>query len=188
MDILLLSTITIDDIKHLGHNGYVSNKFYEVNISDNHATASFVLRLKNLEVLLKKNWITTDQDIEYYNQIIAEGHSFGAFKKEELVGIIICNERKWNNTLYIENILVSELQRGKGIGGLLIKKIIRHSLYKNNRLIELETQNTNMPAIQFYKKQGFKITGLNLTLYNTKGNIEEVAIYMTYNFVNAEIK
>src|SRR5207302_341896 len=79
--------------------------------------------------------------------------------------------------LWIENIQVSEKFRGKSIGSLLINKLIEYAKHKKYRHIELETQNTNVPAIHFYIKQGFGITGFNLTLYNYEDN-KEVAIYM----------
>jgi ribosomal protein S18 acetylase RimI-like enzyme len=77
--------------------------------------------------------------------------------------------------------LVSEKYRQKGIGKLLIEKVIAHAQHKNFRLIELETQNTNVPAIKFYQNQGFKITGLNMKLYNEEKN--EMALYMTYDIL-----
>jgi len=59
-----------------------------------------------------------------------------------------------------------------------IEALISHARAKQLCLIELETRNTNAPAIAFYRQQGFAITGLNIKLYNQENG--EIAIFMTY--------
>lgn len=116
------------------------------------------------------------EDIDELNLIIEKDHSFGAFVNNELAGWIICEHRTWNNSFYIENILIDEKHRRQGIGLRLIKNAIKEARKLNCRVIELETQNTNYPAIQFYRRMGFNITGLNTRLYE---NSEEIALFMT---------
>jgi ribosomal protein S18 acetylase RimI-like enzyme len=41
----------------------------------------------------------------------------------------------------------------------------------------LETQNTNVPAILFYRRQGFEIDGLQFSQYD--GEPGEQAVFMT---------
>jgi ribosomal protein S18 acetylase RimI-like enzyme len=177
MKVEMLTHLMGSDFDNWGHNGYISQQvFSEKAISENNSFC-FKFILKQLDKAYIKTWETTSANIDHFNEIILAGHSFGAYEKDKLIGMVICGERNWNNTLYIENILVAEEHRGKGIGKLLIEKTIRHSQGKNFRLIELETQNTNIAAILFYQKQGFEITGLNLKLYNDKNN--EIAIYMS---------
>ncbi|WP_228372450.1 GNAT family N-acetyltransferase [Chryseobacterium daeguense] len=86
--------------------------------------------------------------------------------------------REWNNSLFIENILVNENFRGQNIGKLLIKNVNRKARKLQCRIVELETQNTNYPAIQFYLKAGFKITGINTKLYNDS---TETALFMSFD-------
>ena len=45
----------------------------------------------------------------------------------------------------------------------------------NLRVIVCETQNTNVPAIEFYRKVGFEIEGIDLSYYDMT---EEVAVFM----------
>ena len=59
------------------------------------------------------------------SEIIEQGNSFGAFENDELIGWAICDYRQWNNSLFIENILISEKFRRKNIGKLFIKNISR---------------------------------------------------------------
>nr|WP_301288032.1 GNAT family N-acetyltransferase [Chryseobacterium sp. S0630] len=157
-----------------GHNGYTTDIRYVVSSIEFGGSFEFILKEKSLPY--HKIWETTSEDLEELNTIIEQGNSFGAFVNEELAGWIICEHRTWNNSFYIENILINEKYRRQGIGIMLIKSAIKEARKLNCRVIELETQNTNYPAIQFYRRMGFNITGLNTRLYE---NAEEIALFMT---------
>ncbi|MBB6370850.1 GNAT family N-acetyltransferase [Chryseobacterium shigense] len=157
-----------------GINGYTTDKILAISAVEFAGSFEFVLKEKSIPY--SKTWETVSDDIEELNEIIKKGHSFGIYEDEKLLGWIICEHRTWNNSFYIENILVSENVRRQGAGARLIKSAVREARTLNCRLIELETQNTNYPAIQFYRKMGFAITGLNTRLYE---NTEETALFMT---------
>ncbi|HEY8920651.1 MAG TPA: GNAT family N-acetyltransferase [Chitinophaga sp.] len=178
MIIRKLKQIDKNEFDGLGRNGYTSEKMYAVDARPINDDATFHISLQQLPAPFVKNWKTTAGEITALNHIIATGHSFGAYENEQLVGMAVCEERTWNNTLYIENILVAEKYRGQKVGTQLIEALISHARVKQLRLIELETQNTNAPAIAFYRQQGFAITGLNMKLYNQENS--EIAIFMTY--------
>lgn len=95
-----------------------------------------------------------------------------------MIGWIICDFREWNKSLFIENLLISEKFRGQSIGRLLLKNINRKARELKCRIVELETQNTNYPAVRFYQKAGFMITGINTKLYNDSS---ETALFMSYD-------
>ncbi|MBS1550853.1 MAG: GNAT family N-acetyltransferase [Bacteroidetes bacterium] len=181
INIILLKDFSAEIYNSLGHNGYLSDQIYKAEKYSDEGIISFVLKPEKQKNPYTKTWIMTDENIAHYSRIVSEGYSFGAYVNNEPAGIILCEERKWNNTLYIENLFVSEYQRRKGIGKLLIEKVIDSACRDNFRLIELETQNTNAPAILFYGKQGFEITGLNLKLYDPAYNKDETAVFMTYD-------
>jgi len=178
MKIEVLNSLTKRQFENLGHDGYESDQIYDLMLDTDENSTLFKLTLRSLKKKYVKYFRTTSEDIEIYNKYILEGNSFGAYYDNELVGFAICEEHKWNNSLYLSSLLVSQKERQKGIGKLLIEKIIEHAKTKKFRLIELETQNTNVPAIKFYQKQGFKITGLKSNLYNDE--VMEKAIYMTF--------
>lgn len=174
MEIRKLQKLTSNPSIKWGLNGYTTEIIYSVSSIELGGSFEFILREKSL--LYTKVWETTSEDIEELNTIIEKENSFGAYVNEELAGWIICKHRTWNNSFYIENILIDEKHRRQGIGIMLIKSAIKEARRLNCRVIELETQNTNYPAIQFYRRMGFNITGLNTRLYN---NSEELALYMT---------
>ena len=61
--------------------------------------------------------------------------------------------------LFLEDIIVTESQRGKGIGKLLFDKIIEVSKETNVRRMEWQVLDWNTPAINFYKKYAATLDG-----------------------------
>ncbi|WP_294201771.1 N-acetyltransferase [uncultured Chryseobacterium sp.] len=66
------------------------------------------------------------------------------------------------------------------MGKMLIKNVNRRARELQCRIVETETQNTNYPAIQFYRKAGFAITGINTKLYD---NSTETAVFMSFELI-----
>lgn len=159
-----------------GLNGYETETIFVVSAIEMNNTFEFSLREKKQHY--KKIWETSSEDIAELNKIIEQGHSFGAFQEGKLVGWLIAELREWNNSYYIENILIDEKLRGQDIGKQLIKMANREARNLKCRIVELETQNTNYSAIKFYLRAGFNLTGINTKLYN---NSTETALYMSFD-------
>jgi GNAT superfamily N-acetyltransferase len=69
-------------------------------------------------------------------------------------------------TMYLEDILVTESMRGRGIGKMLIEKLIEEAKEKGFKRITWQVLGWNEPAINFYKKFGAKFDPewVNVTL------------------------
>ncbi len=114
-----------------------------------------------------------------YNTIIKQGYSLGAYEDNKLVGVLIAEYRKWNNSLWIAEIVVAENCRGKGIGSTLMDDLIHIANEDQIRVIGLETQSINLPAISFYRKKGFEVDGFDLSMYsNDDIEKKEIALFM----------
>ena len=96
--------------------------------------------------------------------------------KEEIVGFagitVILDESN------IMNIVVKKEKRMKGIGNLLLQKLIEISQELGTKFITLEVNINNKPAINLYKKFGFKEVGIRKKYYNS---IDD-ALIMTKEF------
>lgn len=176
IEIKRLEKLSPDPTTNWGLNGYETDTIFVVSAIEMGNTFEFSLREKKQHY--KKLWETDSNDISDLNRIIEQGHSFGAFQDNKLVGWLIAEFREWNNSFYIENILISESLRGRDIGKQLIKKANREARDLHCRIVELETQNTNYPAIKFYQRAGFNLTGINTKLYD---NSVETALYMSFD-------
>jgi GNAT superfamily N-acetyltransferase len=61
--------------------------------------------------------------------------------------------------LYLEDIIVTERERGAGIGKLLFDRTMQHALDQNCTGMMWQVLDWNEPAINFYKKYGSKLDG-----------------------------
>ncbi|RXR24144.1 GNAT family N-acetyltransferase [Flavobacterium stagni] len=87
-------------------------------------------------------------------------YCFVAEEANELLGIALYYYRysTWKGkTIHLEDLIVKEDQRGKGIGFELYKAIIQKGKEEGVRRIEWAVLEWNTPAIAFYEKTGAKV-------------------------------
>jgi GNAT superfamily N-acetyltransferase len=83
---------------------------------------------------------------------------FGFFVAENEMGIVGLSLYYWRYStwkgkrLYLEDIIVTEKQRGKNIGKLLFERTMQHALDENCSGMMWQVLDWNEPAINFYKK------------------------------------
>ncbi len=77
----------------------------------------------------------------------------------------------------ITNIVTKKTERKKGIGNLLLDKLINKAKELKQNIISLEVNEKNEIAIHLYEKYGFEKIGVRKKYYNGKNN----AIIMTKN-------
>ena len=108
--------------------------------------------------------------------------------KNKIIGVAITQKYEWNNTLNIEMIEIKNEFRKMGFGTIIMKEI--ENIAKNNdvRAITLETQTANGIAIEFYKKNGGNIEGIDISLYSSEDiEKEEIALIMKKRIVKEAI-
>ncbi len=88
---------------------------------------------------------------------------YGFFVAEDNSGIVGLSLYYWRYStwkgkrLYLEDIIVTENVRGKGIGKQLFERTMRHTLDENCTGMMWQVLDWNEPAINFYKKYGSKL-------------------------------
>lgn len=111
--------------------------------------------------------------------------AFGVCDKSsgDIVAYLEISREEWNDRLRITNLLVIEEYRRRKIGTLLIEKVKEIARQEDRRIIILETQSCNIPAIDFYMSHGFTFAGTNIYFYsNIDIEYDEVMIEMAYRF------
>ena len=66
----------------------------------------------------------------------------------------------------ITNIVTKKSERNRGIGSLLLDRLIEMTQELDRENISLEVNEINTPAISLYKKKGFEIVGRRKKYYN----------------------
>ena len=97
---------------------------------------------------------------------LEEPQVFAARLEGRDLGYLELSHERWNNRMRISNLWVAEDRRRQGIGAALMARAEAEARRAGARALVLETQNCNHPAISFYRRQGFALTGLDLTAYS----------------------
>ncbi len=164
-------------------SGYRSTEYYEVEKHETHQRTTIALTLKPAATPIEVRWPIDDLDREIWRGCAAGGLSLGAYDKTgALVAVCIVEKRKWNHTLWVWDLHVSPAYRGRGIGRRLLDETIRTARREGCRVVALETQTTNVPAITFYRKAGFEIDGIDLSYYRNDdaGGGGQVCVFMKH--------
>ncbi len=89
---------------------------------------------------------------------------FGFFVAENESGIVGLSLYYWRYStwkgkrLWLEDIIVTESQRGKGIGKMLFDRTLQHTIDSQCSGMMWQVLDWNTPAIEFYKKYGSSIS------------------------------
>ncbi|MEY2868139.1 MAG: hypothetical protein RIR01_557 [Bacteroidota bacterium] len=87
-------------------------------------------------------------------------HVFVAERDSEIVGIAFYYYRysTWKGKIiHLEDLIVKNNMRGKGVGYALYSEIIKQAQRDNVKRIDWNVLNWNTPAIDFYEKTGAKV-------------------------------
>lgn len=100
-------------------------------------------------------------DLEHYG--FCSQPSFRCFVAEigqHIVGMALVYTRfsTWKGTvLHLEDLIVSQEMRGKGIGKALLDEVVKYAKTLDVKRISWEVLDWNEPAITFYKNQGANV-------------------------------
>ena len=159
--------------------GYVSREKYRVNYTSTDQTITFGLELTSLTAPYVHHFDPSEDDIRHCQEAVRAGWSIGAFDGEEPVAIAVAEPERWNDTLRIWEFHVVESYRGRGFGRQLMDRLAERAGPAGLRAMVVETQNTNAPAIRFYRKAGFAIEGIDISYYTNQDYPDgEMAVFM----------
>ncbi len=96
---------------------------------------------------------------------------------DQVHGFAFADFEEWNKSVLLQGIFVLPESKGKSIGKTLLNEILEFAKSVDSDRIRLETQNTNVPAIEFYLKNGFHFCGFDNSLYDENLFPDEIAFY-----------
>lgn len=159
--------------------GYASEDRYNVERTETADGFTFRLHRVALEQPFVKEFPRLPEDLRRYQEVVRLGWSLGAYDQWDCVGLAIAEPRAWNRSLWIWELGVAATHRRRGIGRQLLGTLSQRTGEAGLRVLVCETQTTNVPAIDFYRKVGFDLEGVDLSYY-TNEDVEkgEVALFM----------
>ena len=176
--------VEIRRLKHLRREdlhimaGYVSTDRYHVLKTETADEFCFILKRQKLDAPYVKRWSFSEEAFRNYSELVNQSLSLGAYDAGQLVGIAISENIEWNKSLWVREFGVAESYRRKGVGRQLMGQVAEVAKAEGLRILVCETQNTNVPAIDFYRSAGFEVDGVDLSYYTNRDVEGEVAIFM----------
>ncbi len=159
--------------------GYTSEATYQATKSETFGEFRFSLMRQQLDAPYVKQWPDLDEDFRHLSQVVTQGLSLGAYDDDQLVGIAISEKREWNSTLWVWEFAIAESHRRQGLGRQLMERVSQAAKTEGMLIVVCETQNTNAPAIDFYRSIGFEVDGIDLSYYGSSHvGADSVAVFM----------
>ena len=160
------------------HYHYVTNAHYRVEMTDTKEEMAYRLVREDYDAPAEKSNIDTLYQ-DYWTD--AEAYAVCEDGTDEVLGYVEVAFEEWNNRLRMTQLLVNENSRGKGAGKFMVNFVKDMARERDYRVIVLEAQNYNIPAIDFYRSQGFRFCGGNVWFYsNIDIEDDEVMLEMSY--------
>ncbi len=175
-----LTDFTLADLRRL-IVGYVTDAKYLVTKSELAQTTTIQLQLVALHSPFQKQYDPIDDEaFQRYTRVAREGFSVGAYDGEQLVGLALAEPQGWNKSLWVWEFHVAETHQRRGVGRGLMDALADKAAAAGLRIIVCETQNTNVPAINFYRAVGFAVEGIDVSYYTNDDLLpdREVAVFM----------
>jgi len=95
-----------------------------------------------------------------------------------LAGLASVTLSPWNRRAHLDDLFVAPATRGRGVGRALVHAAAAFGRERGARCLWLETQDINLPAVDFYRRVGFRLCGLDERLYNpARHGRDEVALF-----------
>ncbi|MEV4948799.1 GNAT family N-acetyltransferase [Streptomyces sp. NPDC053755] len=108
-----------------------------------------------------------------------EAHEIVAVDADGTVrGCVAVAVERWNRRLVVRRITVDPAHRGCGIGGELMRRALAYGREQGARTAWLEVTSVNVPAVRAYRRMGFRLCGLDTTLYTGTASEGETALFM----------
>ncbi|MCL4859115.1 MAG: GNAT family N-acetyltransferase [Caldilineaceae bacterium] len=160
--------------------GYVAHETYRVRWQETDDGAHFALERTPLDQPYIRQYDPLDDEtVARYQALVEAGCSFGAYAGDALMGVALAEPHWWNRSLWVWEFHVAQPYRGQGFGARLMAALVEEASAAGLRTVVCETQNTNAPAVRFYRKVGFRVEGIDLSYYSNEDFPDgEVAIFL----------
>jgi GNAT superfamily N-acetyltransferase len=150
---------------------YTSGSYYDISVKRTAEGFDIPIRKKTFET----PFTHVPEDGEYPDRLYEDwwenARAFGIVEDGTLLAAIeICAE-EWSNRLLITELFVGEEIRGQGYGRKLIDLAKTITIQNKYRVLMLETQSSNVNAVDFYLHEGFTLIGFDTCCY-TNNDIE----------------
>ena len=157
---------------------YDSDGHFKVNISEKEDGWTITLNKEPFPETYRKR-DGNDRTIQPYK---GDSEIYLAYIGEQEAGQLQIEFQEYNRSVRVWDIDVWPVFKRQNIGTAFMQLCKERAREMGARRIVLETQSSNLPAIEFYKSMGFELVGLDATHYhNDDVRRGEVRLEMAYH-------
>ncbi len=147
---------------------YTSNSYYDLCIQKASDGFDISIHKKRFE----KPFTHLSEDGEYPDRLYEDwwekARAFGIVEDGNLLAAIEVCPEEWSNRLLITELFVDTEIRGQGYGKKLIELAKTIAVENHYRVLMLETQSSNVNAVDFYLHEGFTLIGFDTCCYTNR--------------------
>ncbi len=164
--------------------GYETREIYTVEKTETDAHTLFDIRLVSLEKPYRAAFVQdfTVEEYEIYLRMLPQGYCFGTYQAGRLIGFVIGEAFQDDDLLRVWEFHVMDGFRRMGVGRALMEQEVSKARQDHLTTVMVETQNTNVKAIRFYRSMGFTLESIDLSPMHygspREGEPNQVAFYM----------
>ncbi len=147
---------------------YTSEYYYDISVDRTEDGFRIPIQKKRFE----KPFTHVPEDGDYPDKLYEDwwenAEAYGITEDGQLLAAIEVCPEEWSNRLLITELFVSERIRGQGYGRQLIDLAKKITEDRGYRVLMLETQSSNVNAVDFYLHQGFTLIGFDTCCYTNR--------------------
>lgn len=144
---------------------YTTKQYYDVVVDKKENGFSVNIEKKDFVEAVTHTPEECNFQDKLYEEYWENAYAWGILDNDNLVAAIETNVEVWSNRLRITELWVAKDYQKKGIGHALIEVAKEQALLEGRRAIILETQSSNVNAIDFYQHEGFTLIGFDSCCY-----------------------
>jgi ribosomal protein S18 acetylase RimI-like enzyme len=142
---------------------YSTSSYYDLSIRRESGSWKMSMTLVPMEKKIEKSF-----EDKLFEDHVEEPRVFEATLDGRSTGWIELGFHSWNKRMRVWQLLVVEEFRRRGIGTLLMEHAVNVAKERGARMLVLETQTCNVPAISFYLNFGFELIGFDAAAYSNE--------------------
>lgn len=163
---------------------YTTQEMYRVVMHTNEAQFQVELKRQPLDEPFIHEVYCQEAGDQLYADWWPNALAWGMIQDGHLLAAVEIAEEVWSNRLRVTEIWVDAAYRRLGLGHRLMAHVKNIAKQQSNRAIILETQSTNVPAIDFYLREGFELIGLDSCCYSNE-DLQKQEVRLEFGYLLA---
>ena len=147
---------------------YTSQYYYDIRIEKTEDGFRIPICKKQFETPFTHLSASGDYPDRLYEEWWEEASAYGIVEDGKLLAAIEVCPEEWSRRLLITELFVAKEIRGQGYGRKLIELAKQITVQNQYRTLMLETQSSNVNAVDFYLHEGFTLIGFDSCCYTNR--------------------